>query len=187
MTSNTLNRLLLALGLGSCLLWTACDSTSSATGPTGITHHGLIDACGLLTQAEAAAIFGKPVLKIKGDTSSYITHCTYEGSVEAGQILGTRLSITTFTTSSIQGVLGTSQNVPAYFTSLKSMTAATDREDVAGVGTAAIWQKRPTKLSFYKGDVYVDISYSFLGKPVDTSATSRSGSIQAGTKVSEKI
>ncbi|MDB5051222.1 MAG: hypothetical protein JWO30_4293 [Fibrobacteres bacterium] len=188
MIDSMIRRSLSLLVLASALAGTGCDDSGS-TAPAGNpdTHQGVIDACTLLTKAEAESIFGKAVLTVKGDTSSYITHCSYEGGVEPGAILGTRLSITTFTTASVQAGLDPHLTVPTYFANLKTATAPADRDSVAGVGTEAFWHKKPTKLSMYKGDVYVDISFSPFGKPVDTSAAARAGAITAGQRAAEKI
>lgn len=175
-----------AIALSSVLFWTGCDSSTNPTGtPSGNTHAALINSCTLVTQAEAEAILGQPVLTVKLDTNKYITNCEYLGSVASGFILPSRLSVTAFTTAGIQGGLAPTFTVPIYFAGLKTNT--TDWEAVGGVGTEAIWQKKPGTLQMYKGDVTAALNYSPHGTAIDTSAAAKAGAIAAGIKVAEKL
>ncbi len=184
-----------ALALTACV-WLGCDSSATApaaTNPDPNAGRTLISACGLVTQAEAEAIIGKPVLSMKEDTSGgtaslgakYITNCAILSSLEPGAILPTRLSVTAFTTGGLQPLFHLT--VPVYFANLKTATSAATRDSVADVGAEAFWQKRPGKLSLYKQDVYADISYSLTGKVIDTSASAKAACIAAGMKAAEKI
>lgn len=174
---------------GTVLMFSACEATTAdpAAGSNG--HPALVNACSLLTTSEVEIIFRKPVLTTKLDTSSgYITHCVYSGSVDTGFFLPTRLDLTVMTTAGLQGHLGATQTVPAYFASLKTMLTPANEQPVAGIGNDAFWYTKSGKMYFYKGDVSVDIMYRPHGTPiVDTSTEARTGSILAAQGAAAKL
>ena len=176
--------------LGCGWLLNGCNSSDSPTIPSTGTHGVLINACSLLTSAEAEAILGKPVLLVKSDTSyGYMTHCSYVGSINSGFVIPSHVDIVVFTTAGIQSHPPNNPlTVPTFFASLKTGTALTDQLQLNGIGTDAIWLKKPGKLSFYKADVQVDVLYRPNGTPVvDTSVAAFEGSKTTALRVAEKI
>lgn len=171
------------------LLLAGCnDSDTPASPAAGNTHAALVNACGLLTPAEAAVILGKPVLEVKSDTTRYITWCSYVGSVNAGYIIPSHVDVTVLTTAGMQAAQpGTPVTVPSYFAAIKGALPPADQVQLTGIGTDAIWKKKPGELAFYKGDVNVDIRYSPNGKIVDTSAISLEGCKSAALSVAGRI
>lgn len=173
------------------LVLAACEnSTPTTPAPGGNTHPVLISPCDLLTAGEAAIILGKPVLSTKSDTASgYITHCVYTGSIDSGFVIASHLDFTVTTTAGLQAHIGASQNVPAYFASLKSTLLTVANEvPVAGVGTDAFWYTKSGKFYFYKGDVTVDILYRPHGTPaIDTSEAAKAGSTAAAVNIAARL
>ncbi len=186
MKNSKLNPILSALALGAALMGAGCDgSDSGSPGPSDGAHGALLDACTLLTAAEAAVILGEPVVEVRTDTLSYITFCSYIGTVKTGKFLPNEVEVTAFTTAGVQPV--SHLTVPQYMADLKSVTADSNKIQLTGIGADAIWQKKPCKLSMYKADVYADITYRPFGTLVDTSAAAFAGAKATGLKVAEKL
>ncbi|MDQ3000418.1 MAG: hypothetical protein M3Y08_04025 [Fibrobacterota bacterium] len=183
------NRFTLLAAMSAGLIWSGCNgSDDPASPPTGNTHAALLDACGLLTSAEAAVILGKPILEVKTDTVNYVTWCSYVGSVNPGFLLPSHVDLTVLTTAGMQtGQPGSSLTVPTYFAAIKNALPAMDQVQLTGIGTDAIWKKKPGELAFYKGDVNVDIRYSPNGKLVDTSTASLEGCKSAALSAAGRI
>jgi hypothetical protein len=179
------HRLLFAAAV---LVGAGCDGSGPASPGGGANAHGaLIDACSLLTQAEAEAVMGKPVLKVEQDTSHYITHCSYQGDTTAGYYLPTHLDFTVFTTAGVQGYQHSTVTTATYFSTIRS-TFAPNEQEVAGVGDGAVWLTKVGKLYFYKGDVAVDVIYSPNGTPIiDTTAASRAGETTAALDIAARL
>ena len=186
MKNSKLNPVLSALALVAALMVAGCNgSDPDYPGPSGNPHGALIDACTLLTGAEAAVILGEPVVEVKADTTSYITFCSYIGTVKPGKFLPNEVEVTAFTTAGVQPV--NHLTVPQYMANLKSVTADSNKIQLTGIGTDAMWLKKPCKLSMYKADVYADITYRPFGTLVDTSAAAFEGAKAAGLKAAEKM
>ena len=186
MKSSKLNPVMSALALAAALMGAGCDSSDSGSpGPSGSAHGSLIDACTLLTDAEAVVILGEPVVKVKTDTLAHITFCSYIGTVKTGKFLPNEVEVSAFTTAGVQPV--SHITVPQYMANLKSVTPDSNKIQLTGIGADAIWLKRPCKLSMYKADVYADITYRPFGTLVDTSAAAFEGAKAAGLKVAEKL
>ena len=177
-----------AIAFGFTFVWAGCDPGSSPSTPSS---PALIDACGLLTNAEATVILGKAIVTAKMDTGSgYITHCSYQADLSTGAgILPPHIDLTVFNTAGMQDHFhSTTLNVPSNFATLKSTTPAADQLQLTGIGNDAIWLKKPGKLELYKGDVEVSVIFSLNGTPlVDTSAASLNGAKAAGIKVAAKL
>jgi hypothetical protein len=185
-------RRLISLGaLAGTLMVGGCTSDDSPSAPGGGSTHGLlIDACGLVTKAEVAAIFGKPVDTVIADTTSgYITGCSYQGSADPGGFgLPTELHITAFTTAGVQAHQhSTVTTVPSYFAGLKTSISVDRWEQLTGIGNDAIWLKLNGKLQFYKGDVAVDIIYRVKGTLIDTTSTGKAGAKTAATLAAGRL
>lgn len=181
-----MNMVSAALAFGAALMGMGCNSSDSGSpGPSGSAHGALIDACTLLTGAEAAVILGEPVVEVTADTISYITFCSYIGTVKPGRFLPNEVEVTAFTTAGVQPV--SQLTVPQYMANLKSTTPDSDKIQLTGIGTDAIWLLRPRKLSMYKADVYADITFRPFGTLVDTSAAAFEGAKATALKVAEKL
>lgn len=179
-------KMLAALGLLASLCLSACDSGSDdppGDGGGGNTHAVLLDACTLLTQADAEAVMGKPVLATKRDTTGgYITGCTYTGSINTGFALATSLKITAFTNAGVQAHLSPTQTAASYHANIKATFAADSWAQMSGIGDGVIWLSKQGRLSCYKGDVVIETMYRPNGTPaLDTSAESKSGATTAAT------
>lgn len=186
MKNSKMSPFLSAFALGAALMIVGCDSSGSGSpGPSGDAHGALIDACALLTDVEAAVILGEPVKEVRTDTIAYITFCSYLGTVKTGKLLPNEVEVTAFTTAGVQSV--NQLTVPQYMANLKSVTADSNKLQLTGIGTDAIWLKKPCKLSMYKADVYADITYRPNGALVDTSAAAFEGAKATGLKVAEKL
>jgi hypothetical protein len=186
MKNSKMNPILSALALGAALVGAGCnDSDSGSPGPSSGAHGALIDACTLLTGAEAAVILGEPVVEVKADTTAYITFCSYIGTVKPGKFLPNEVEVVAFTTAGVQPV--SHLTVPQYMANLKSVTPDSNKIQLTGIGTDAMWLKKPCKLSMYKADVYADITYRPFGTLVDTSAAAFEGAKATGLKVAEKL
>lgn len=186
MKSSKLNPVLSALAVAAALMGAGCDSSDSGSpGPSGGAHGALIDACTLLTGAEAAVILGEPVVEVRTDTLAHITFCSYIGTVKPNKFLPNEVEVTAFTTAGVQAA--SQLTVPQYMANLKSVTPDSNKIQLTGIGTDAIWLKRPCKLSMYKADVYADITYRPFGTLVDTSAAAFEGAKATGLKVAEKL
>src|SRR5581483_4007600 len=170
------------------LLTSGCNGGSSGTGPGGGNTHGAtIDACTLLTSDEAASIMGQPVVSHTDTLSKgYIGVCTYYGSVNPGAYLPTRLLIDAFTTAGMQAVLHTG-TAESYVENLKTQLPSGFWISQSGVGTDAIWRNREGKLSFYKGDVAVDVIYSANGAGIDTTAAGKAGAVTGGMDAAARL
>lgn len=184
-----LRRMLLITSLGSSLLWVGCnESEPSPSGPGGNAHAELVNACSLLTSTEAAAVMGQPVLVVRADTVNYSTFCTYEGATAPGSLLPTHVDVTVFTSAGLEARHSSAvYTAPKYFSDLQTVTPTADKTPVPGIGSDAIWLKRPGKLSFYKSDVYAEVRYSVTGKIVDTTAASFEGCKTAALGVAARI
>lgn len=173
------------LSLAAVLWLSGCDSGSGSPtgGGNGNTHAALLDACTLLTQADAEAIMGKPVQTTTRDTTSgYITVCTYAGSINPNFVLPTSLTVTVFTNAGVQARLSPTQTAASYHAGLKTNLAATSWAQLTGIGDGAIWLSKQGRLSCYKGDAAIETMYRPNGTPVlDTSAESKSGATAAAT------
>jgi hypothetical protein len=186
MKNGKLNPVLSALALGAALLGAGCNGSDSGTPPPVVhTHGAMIDACTLLTGAEAAVILGEAVVEVKKDTTSYITFCSYIGTVKPGRFLPAEVEVTAFTTDGVQAV--SHLTVPQYMANLKSITADSNKIQLTGIGTDAMWLKKPCKLSMYKDDVYADIVFRPFGTLVDTTTAAFEGAKATGLKVAEKL
>jgi hypothetical protein len=76
----------------------------------------------------------------------------------------------------------------SYFRSVDSTTADTSKTAVAGIGTQAVWLIKPGKLTFYKGNAAVNITYNPNGMPVfDRSPAAFEGAKAIGIKVAAKL
>jgi hypothetical protein len=178
--------LLACLSLAGGLWLSGCDSgsdTPSGTPDTGNTHAALVDACTLLTQADAETIMGKPVETTKRDTTlGYITGCTYYGSINPGFVLATYLKVTFATNAGLQAHLSPSQTAATYHAGLKTTLAADSWAQMAGIGDGVIWLTKQGRLSCYKGDVVIETMYRANGTPaIDTSSASKAGASAAAT------
>jgi hypothetical protein len=173
------------LSLGTGLLWTGCDSSTDPAPPSSTST--LVDACGLMTKAEAEVVFGKAVLTMDMDTIQYLTSCDYNGSIEPGRALPTFMDVKAWSTAGAQPYLGSSITAASFFATCKSTTPIAEMETVPGVGTEAYWNKKNGNLYLYKGNIYAEVSYSPLGKVFDTSSVARTGALAAGAYVSAHL
>lgn len=159
----------------------ACGGSSS--GPGGTDHGLLVDPCALLTRPEAEALLTRPILTTRQDTSDYILTCTYAADSNV------RVAVKAFTSAGVKASQGEGSTFTpqAYLASLRLALDAAGWEDVAGVGTEAIWAVKPGKLTFYQGDLVAEILFSPAGKAIDTSSAARAGAVSAGTAIAAKL
>lgn len=174
--------------ISAAALLAACNPSSPA-GDGGSNAHGtLIDPCSLVTQAEAEAIMGKPVtLTFRDTTGGYITLCSYRGDVSPGYYLPTRLDIDAFTSAGVQAAQHSSLTAATYLASLKTNLPAGFWVPLSGIGSDAIWQTKVGKVSFYKGDVVVDVVFSPNGKGADTGSEAKSGAQAAALEAAARL
>ncbi len=164
-----------------------CDS-GEGTDPATTNPHGVgVANCdALLTGAEAAVILGGPIVKITPRDTGHILSCTYDREVPAGELFAPEIRISAFTTDGFAVAYHTT--VPAYYDALDVRTDASIKTTLTGIGTKAMYQLNPRKLSMYKGDVYADIICRPHGIPVvDTSVAAFEGAKAVGVQVAAKL
>ena len=177
-----------ALSLGALLLATGCNSSDSGAGPAGGNPHGMgIANCdALLTSAEAAVILGGPIVKITPRDTGNILNCTYDREIPTGDFFAPEIRISAFTTDGFLAPFHST--APAFYDALDARTAASIKTTLTGIGTKAMYQLNPRKLSLYKGDVYAEIYCRPHGIPaIDTSVAAFEGAKAAAVNVAAKL
>lgn len=176
------------IGLAAVLF--GCDSSGSGAGPgNGTAHNGRLDACGLLTLADASAAIGRTVDTAKADTLLYMNSCYYKAKPDSGSFFSPHLFIQGWTTWSLQhsGSAPATLTATEHFANLKKGAIDSGAVAVAGVGDGAFWWKRFGQFWFLSGDVEASIMVNSTGKMSDTSDAAEEAARQAALKAISRL
>ena len=75
-----------------------------------------------------------------------------------------------------------------FFHTMDSTAVDTSKTALAGIGTQAVWLIKPAKLTFYKGNAAMDITYNPNGTPVlDNSPAAFEGAKAIAIKAAARL